>query len=74
MLRPAQMNNFGSAGVLAWQSDRNGAPSPRRVGDDADDEIQLRPANLEEMLRAPAGPTNVNVMRPDDPGPGGQPR
>ncbi|HEY2164790.1 MAG TPA: hypothetical protein VGH04_12400, partial [Gemmatimonadaceae bacterium] len=37
-------------------------------------EIQLRLANLEEMLRAPAGPTNVNVMRPDDPPPGWQPR
>jgi hypothetical protein len=37
-------------------------------------EIQLRLANLEEMLRAPAGPTNVNVMRLDDPPPGWQPR
>ena len=37
-------------------------------------EIQLRLANLEEMLRALAGPTNVNVMRPDDAAPGWQPR
>lgn len=37
-------------------------------------EVQLRLANLEEMLRAPAGPTNVNVMRPDVPPPGWQPR
>ncbi len=37
-------------------------------------EIQLRLANLEEMLRAPTGPTNVNVMRSDHAPPGWQPR